>query len=75
VTSLEVVIGIELEPVPVDIFKGESHTPEFLKRLNPRGLTPVMVDGDVVRYEASANNIYLGKGGQRPARRHHARAV
>lgn len=60
VISAAAIMGIEIERVNVDLFKGESHTPEFLK-LNPHGLTPVMVDGDVVLYEASAINIYLAE--------------
>jgi glutathione S-transferase len=44
--------------VNVDLFKGESHTPEFLK-LNPHGLTPVLQEGDTIIWEASAINIYL----------------
>jgi glutathione S-transferase len=61
VTSAAAVMGVELERVYVDLFKGQSHTPDFLKNLNPHGLTPVMVDGDVVLYEASAINIYLAE--------------
>lgn len=60
VTTAARLMGIEIERVNVDLFKGESHTPEFLK-LNPHGLTPVMVDGDVVLYEASAINLYLAE--------------
>lgn len=60
VTSAAAIMGIKLEHIHVDLFKGESHTPHFLK-LNPHGLTPVMVDGDVVLYEASAINIYLAE--------------
>jgi len=60
VTSAAAVMGIEIERVGIDLFKGESHTPEFLK-LNPHGLSPVMVDGDVVLYESSAINIYLAE--------------
>lgn len=60
VTSAAAIMGIDIECVNVDLFKGESHTSEFL-RLNPHGLTPVMVDGDVVLYEASAINIYLAE--------------
>lgn len=58
VTSAAAVMGVEIERVNIDLFKGESHTPEFL-RLNPHGLSPVMVDGDFVLYESSAINIYL----------------
>jgi glutathione S-transferase len=76
VTSAAAIMGVDIERVYVDLFKGESHAPDFLKNLNPHGLTPVMVDGDVVLYEASAINILpRGEGWQRPARRHAARAV
>ncbi|WP_430912734.1 glutathione S-transferase family protein [Methylobacterium sp. sgz302541] len=60
VTTAARLMGVGIERVNVDLFKGESHTPEFL-RLNPHGLTPVMVDGDVVLYEASAINLYLAE--------------
>lgn len=51
-------IGAEFEFQMVDLFKGENRTPEFLA-LNPNGMIPVLVDGDVVLYEASAINLYL----------------
>jgi glutathione S-transferase len=60
VTSAAAAMGIDIEIVNVDLFKGESHTPEFLE-LNPHGLSPVMVDGDFVLYEAAAINLYLAE--------------
>ncbi|MGN7294766.1 glutathione S-transferase family protein [Rhizobium sp. SAFR-030] len=60
VTSAAAIMGIAIERVNIDLFKGESHTPDFLA-LNPHGLSPVMVDGDVVLYEASAINLYLAE--------------
>ncbi|WP_343611722.1 glutathione S-transferase family protein [Novosphingobium sp.] len=60
VTTAAAIMGIAIERANIDLFKGESHTPEFLA-LNPHGLTPVMVDGDTVLYEASAINLYLAK--------------
>lgn len=59
VTTAAKIMGIELERVTVDLFKGESQTDEFKARFNPHGLTPVLVDGDTVLYEASAINLYL----------------
>ena len=58
VTAAAAIMGIDIERIDVDLFKGESHTPEFLK-LNPHGLTPVLQDGDTVIWEASAINLYL----------------
>lgn len=58
VTAAAAAMGIDLERVNIDLFKGESHTPEFLE-LNPHGLSPVMVDGDFVLYESAAINLYL----------------
>lgn len=65
VTSAAAIMGLPIERVNIDLFKGESHTADFLE-LNPHGLSPVMVDGDVVLYEASAINLYLADkaGGQ-----------
>jgi glutathione S-transferase len=53
------IMGIELERVNVDLFKGESQTDEFKSRLNPHGLTPVLEDGDTILWESSAINLYL----------------
>jgi len=59
------IMEIDFEHVNVDLFKGESHTPEFLK-LNPHGLTPVLQEGDTIIWEASAINIYLAEKGDSP---------
>jgi len=61
VTTAAKIMGIELERMNVDLFKGESQTPEFKSTLNPHGLTPVMVDDDTTLYESSAINIYLAE--------------
>ena len=53
------IMGIKLERVNVDLFKGESQTHEFKSRLNPHGLTPVLEDGDTILWESSAINLYL----------------
>ena len=52
-------MGIELERVNVDLFKGESQTDAFKSRLNPHGLTPVLEDGNTILWESSAINLYL----------------
>jgi glutathione S-transferase len=59
VTTAAKIMGIEIERVNVDLFKGESQTYAFKSRLNPHGLTPVLEDGDFVLYEAAAINLYL----------------
>ncbi len=48
--------GLDLEFV--DLTKGQSHTPEFLK-INPTGRTPVLVDGDFTLWESNAIMQYL----------------
>lgn len=59
VTTAAKIMGIEIERVNVDLFKGESQTDEFKSRFNPHGLTPVLEDGDFILYEAAAINLYL----------------
>jgi glutathione S-transferase len=53
-------LGIEHEIVPVDILKGESRTPEFLK-LNPNGRAPVLEDDGFVLAESNAILSYLAR--------------
>lgn len=60
VTTAAKIMGIEIERINVDLFKGESHTPEFL-RLNPHGLTPVLQEGETTIWESSAINLYLAE--------------
>ena len=60
VTTAANTMGVNIQRVNIDLFKGESHTPEFLQ-LNPHGLTPVLQDGDTVIWEASAINLYLAE--------------
>jgi glutathione S-transferase len=67
------IMGIEIERINVDLFKGKSHTPEFLK-LNPHGLTPVLQDGETIIWEASAINLYLAEKANSPLLGTHARA-
>ena len=59
------IMGVDIKHINVDLFKGESHTPQFLK-LNPHGLTPVLQDGDTIIWEASAINIYLAEKANSP---------
>lgn len=59
VTAAAQIMGIALERVNVDLFKGESQTDAFKAHLNPHGLTPVLEEGATILYEASAINLYL----------------
>jgi glutathione S-transferase len=53
-------LGTPCERVKLDIAKGETKKPEFLK-LNPNGRVPTIVhDGSVV-FESAAITIYLGE--------------
>jgi glutathione S-transferase len=54
-------LGIACEIVEVDILRGESRTPEFLK-LNPNGRTPVLDDSGFVLAESNAILAYLARG-------------
>lgn len=54
-------LGIPYTIVEVDILKGESRTPEFLK-INPNGRTPVLDDNGFVLAESNAILAYLAQG-------------
>ena len=54
-------LGIPCEIVEIDILKGESRTPEFLK-INPNGRTPVLDDNGFILAESNAILAYLAKG-------------
>ena len=53
-------LEIPLRIVRVDILRGESRTPEFL-RLNPNGRTPVIEDDGFVLAESNAILAYLAR--------------
>jgi glutathione S-transferase len=55
-------LGIPCDIVEVDILKGESRTPEFLK-INPNGRTPVLDDNGFILAESNAILLaYLARG-------------
>ena len=54
-------LQIPYEVVEVDILKGESRTPEFLK-INPNGRTPVLDDDGFILAESNAILAYLANG-------------
>jgi glutathione S-transferase len=51
-------LGVPFELQLVDRAAGQHKTPEYL-RLNPNGQIPVLVDGDLVLYEAAAICLHL----------------
>lgn len=51
-------LGVPYELRPVDRKNGEQHEPAF-RALNPNGLVPVLVDGDLVLYETAAICLHL----------------
>src|SRR5205809_1359497 len=54
-------LGLPCEIIEVNILKGESRTPEFLK-INPNGRTPVLDDNGFVLAESNAILAYLAYG-------------
>ena len=53
-------LGLDFEPVPVNLKAGEHRRPEFLE-LNPAGKLPVLVDGGMVLTESVAIVLYLAE--------------
>jgi len=51
-------LNVPLEMVHVDLMKGESKHPEFMK-MNPNGKIPVLQDGDFFLWESQAIMHYL----------------
>lgn len=52
-------LGVPYQRVPVDRDNNAHKAPAYLK-LNPNGLIPVLVDGDLVLYETAAICLHLG---------------
>ncbi len=53
-------LGVPCEKINVDIRKGETRTPEFL-RLNPNGKIPLVVHDGTSIWESAAITMYLGE--------------
>jgi glutathione S-transferase len=51
-------LGADVEIVDVDVFGGDTQTPEYLQ-INPNGKVPAFVDGDLALFESRAINAYL----------------
>jgi len=54
-------LGVPCEIVEVDILKGASRTPDFLK-INPNGRTPALDDDGFILAESNAILAYLARG-------------
>jgi glutathione S-transferase len=53
-------LGVDFEPIRVNLVAGEHQRSEFLK-INPAGKIPVLVDGDLVLTESVAIVLYLAE--------------
>lgn len=53
-------LGLPYQLVPVDMFKGEQHRPEY-RAINPNGKVPALVDGDVTIFDSNAILLYLAE--------------
>mgnify|MGYP000263818755 CR=1 FL=1 len=51
-------MGVDFQPITVNLLKGEHHSPQFLA-VNPAGKIPVLVDDDRVIHESVAIVLYL----------------
>lgn len=51
-------LEIKVDEVFIDLLAGAEQAPEFVA-INPNGMVPALVDGDVVLWEAAAIMIYL----------------
>lgn len=58
VTTVLEHLDIEFKFEHLDIFKGDQMKPDFLA-MNPNHFVPVMTDGDLTLWDASAINIYI----------------
>ena len=58
-------LGLKVEVDYLDLFKGQHKTPEYLA-INPNGMVPALVDGDLTLWESNAIIQYLAdKAGDR----------
>jgi len=53
-------LGVPYEKIKLDIRKGETRRPDFL-RLNPNGKVPLLVDDGTPIWESAAITMYLGE--------------
>lgn len=53
-------LDVDYQMVAVDLANGGQRSPEYL-RVNPNGVVPTLVDGDLVLWESSAILLYLAE--------------
>src|SRR5437588_323550 len=53
-------LGLDYENVPIDMGKGDTRTPDYL-RINPNGHIPAIDDDGFILWESMAINLYLAK--------------
>ena len=53
-------LGLDYENIPIDMGKGETRSPDYLK-INPNGHIPAIDDDGFVLWESMAINLYLAK--------------
>jgi glutathione S-transferase len=53
-------LGSPVEPVRIDLGKGENRTPDYLA-INPNGKVPALADGDLRLWEANAIMAHLAR--------------
>ena len=53
-------IGLHYDSIVLDLPNGDQHDPDYLK-LNPSGVVPTLVDGDLVLVESSLILEYLDR--------------
>ncbi|PCH60515.1 MAG: glutathione S-transferase, partial [SAR86 cluster bacterium] len=52
--------GIDLDIEYLDLFAGDTHKPAY-QALNPNGMVPSLVDGELTLWESNAINQYLAE--------------
>jgi GST-like protein len=52
--------GLPYEIVPVDLYRGDSQKPDFLK-VNPNGKVPALRDGDITVFDSTAILLYVAE--------------
>ena len=53
-------LALPFDVTPIDIFKGEQHSPEF-RAVNPNGKVPALVDDEVTVFDSHAILLYLAE--------------